>query len=210
MLSYAGASRAHCDTLDGPVVAAARQSLETGRLGAVLAWVRPGDEQLIRTAHASAVAARGPGGAAREAADRTFFETLVRVHRSGEGASFTGLKPAGTDLGPALVAADRAIDVGSVEEAERLLVEAVRDGLHQRFAALRARQPPGEDVAAGRAWVAAYVDYVHFVERVHAAAAATGAGHEHAAANNPHGPSGAGDAQEPTAGDAHHEHPHES
>ena len=93
--------------------------------------------------------------------------------RAGSAASFTGLKPAGTDPGPALVAADRAIDVGSVEEAERLLVEAVRHGLHERFAALRARQPPGEDVAAGRAWVAAYVDYVHFVERVHESAAAT-------------------------------------
>ena len=48
-----------------------------------------------------------PSAEARELADRYFFETLVRIHRAGEGAPYTGLKPAGRDLGPAVPAAVR-------------------------------------------------------------------------------------------------------
>jgi Family of unknown function (DUF6448) len=46
----------------------------------------------------------------REVADRYFFETVVRVHRAAEGASFTGLKPAGLDVGPIIPVAERAIE----------------------------------------------------------------------------------------------------
>ena len=54
-----------------------------------------------------------------------FFETLVRLHRAGEGAPYTGLKPAGRDLGPAIPAADRALETGDVEPLVRLLVGSV-------------------------------------------------------------------------------------
>lgn len=181
------AARAHCDTLDGPVVVAARQALETGKVNPVLAWVRPQDEKEIRAAFARARAVRQPGGEARELADTWFFETLVRVHRDGEGAPFTGLQPAGLDLGPAVPAADRALATGSPETVEKLLVAAVRAGLHERFEAVKARELPGDDVAAGRAWVAAYVPFVHWVEGVFEAAQAGAWSHaEHAGETHAH------------------------
>lgn len=185
----AGAS-AHCDTLDGPVVTAARAALDTGRLEPVLAWVQPGDEGEIRNAFASARAVRKGGKEARELADRFFFETLVRVHRAGEGAPFTGLKPAGTP-DPAVAAADRLVAKGEAKPLEELLVHAVREGLHGHVARLSREKPLGDDVAAGRRWVAAYVAFVHWAEGAYAAAA--GAGAEHGAA---HGapPPGAGHA----------------
>lgn len=161
---------AHCDTLDGPVVKAARTALETGKAGPVLAWVQAGDEAAVRAAFDHARAVRKLGPEARELADRFFLETLVRVHRAGEGAPYTGLKPAGQDLGPAVAAADKSIETGSPAEVEKLLVESVRHGLHQRFEALASQKKPGDDVARGRAWVEAYVPYVHWVEGVHAAA----------------------------------------
>lgn len=163
-------ARAHCDTLDGPVVEAARRALDGGKLAPVLAWVKPADEAEIRAAFQHAVAVRKLGPEGRALADRWFFETVVRVHRAGEGAPFTGLKPAGQDQGPAIPAADRAVATGSPEKVEALLVEAVRDGLRTRFAAVKARKPPADDVAAGRAWVEAYVPYMHWVEGVYAAA----------------------------------------
>ena len=43
--------------------------------------------------------------AAKTLADRYFMETAVRLHRLGEKAPYTGLKPAGTDFGPAIGAA---------------------------------------------------------------------------------------------------------
>jgi hypothetical protein len=173
LFSLAGlpaSARAHCDTLDGPVVKTARTALESGQVNPVLAWVRPQDEAEVKAAFARARAVRKLGKEARELADTSFFETVVRVHRAGEGAPYTGLQPAGQDLGPAVPAADQAIARRSPEEVEKLLVEAVRHGLHRRFAEVAARAQPAEDVAAGRAWVEAYVPYVHWVEGVYQAA----------------------------------------
>jgi hypothetical protein len=185
-------SSAHCDTLDGPVVEAARKALESGKLAPVLAWVQAGDEKEIERAFEQARAVRKAGGEARALADTWFFETLVRVHRAGEGAPYTGLKPAGLTLTPGVAAADVAVAKGDGAAVERLLVEAVRHGLHERFARVKAQRPPAGDVAAGRAWVAAYVPFVHWVEAVEAAAAGGGAhgeGHagDHAASHaEPH------------------------
>lgn len=181
-LTAPAAARAHCDTLDGPVVATARASLDSGKIAPVLAWVQAKDEAEIRHAFDHARAVRKLGPEARTLADRFFFETLVRVHRAGEGAPYTGLKPAGQDLGPALVAADKAVETGSAAEVEKLLLESVRHGLRERFGKLAALKKPGDDVARGRAWVEAYVPYVHWVEGVHAAASRGGAHHPEAEA----------------------------
>jgi len=187
-------TRAHCDTLDGPVVKTARTALDTGKLAPVLAWVRPQDEAEIRAAFQKAVAARKLGPEAKVVADTWFFETVVRVHRTGEGAPFTGLKPAGLDLGPAVPAADQALQTGDLAPVEKLLVAELREGLHHRFELVRARKAPADDVAAGRAWVVAYVPFVHYVEGVYQSvkggAGEHGEGGEHAghAAQGHHGP----------------------
>ena len=49
---------AHCDGLDGPVVAAARQALDTGNPAHVLIWVQAKDELEIRTAFERTLAVR--------------------------------------------------------------------------------------------------------------------------------------------------------
>jgi hypothetical protein len=180
------AASAHCDTLDGPVVKTAQTALEKKDVAPVLAWVKPDGEAEIRTAFQEAVRARTASPASREASDRRFFETLVRVHRAGEGAEYTGLKAAGEGLTPGLRAADAAIEKKDASAVERALADAARSGVRQRFAALSAIKPPGADVAAGRRWVEAYVEYVHYVERAEAALAAGGAHaekHDHAAAS---------------------------
>ena len=162
---------AHCDTLDGPVVKTAAKALETGKLAPVLAWVKAKDETAIKTAFAETLAVRKLGPAAKELADRYFFETLVRVHRAGEGAPYTGLKPAGGVQDPALAAADRAVETGKGEPVAKLLGDGVKAGLAAKLAPLRARKAPGDDVAKGREWVEAYVAYVHYVVGVHQAVA---------------------------------------
>src|SRR5512139_635084 len=94
VLLYYEISRAHCDTLDGPVVAACVKSLETGNVNYVLIWVQDKDEQVIKESFSKTLNVRKLGGEAKELAEMNFFETVVRVHRSGEGAPYTGLKPA--------------------------------------------------------------------------------------------------------------------
>jgi hypothetical protein len=124
------------------------------------------------------MAVRNLGPQAKSLADHHFFETLVRVHRAGEGAPYTGLKPAGRDLGPAIPAADRALEDGSVDKVVSLLTEALRQGVHKHFhAAMGRRKFDVNDVTAGRRYVEAYVQYVHFVERLWRDATAAAHGH---------------------------------
>lgn len=169
---------AHCDGLDGPVVRAAEEALATGNVNLALIWVHQEVEEEVREAFMQAAAVRRLGPEAQVLADRSFFETLVRLHRAGEGAPYTGLKPAGSDLGPAIPAADRALETGAVRPLERLLTEAVRHGLHEHYEAVqRLKNYDPDDVAAGRRYVEAYVAYVHFVERLYQAATGAAEGH---------------------------------
>ena len=171
----------HCDGMDGPVVMLAKKALETGNVKLVLPWVRAQDEGEIRKAFEHAASVRKLGAQARELADTHFFETLVRIHRAGEGAPFTGLKPAGRDLGPAIPAADRALEDGSVDAVVRLVTDAVAQGIHERFHAVwNNRHFDPSDVEAGRKYVEAYVPYVHFVERLFDVAKESAHAHAHA------------------------------
>jgi hypothetical protein len=179
------ASRAHCDGVEGPVAKAAERALAAGKPDLALAWVHADGEAEVREVFAKAVAVRKLGGDARALADRWFLENLVRVHRASEGAPYTGLKPAGTDFGPVVRAADEAIDTGRGEKLHALLAGKDLHGAHERFEKVRRLRPDAEkSVAQGRAYVAAYVDFVHYVEAIHEGKAPShghGEGHGHGA-----------------------------
>lgn len=164
-------ARAHCDALDGPVVTEARAALEKGDVAPVLKWVRATDEAEVRAAFDKTRTVRALGPEAKSLADTYFFETLVRIHRAGEDAPYTGLKPAG-QVAPAVAAADKALATGKADPLVKAITEEVAQGIRARFAHVReAKQHKDESVAAGRAYVAAYVEYVHYVEGLHAAIA---------------------------------------
>lgn len=187
LAAIANPAFAHCDTLDGPVVAAARLALEEQDVTPVLKWVLPGQEAEVREAFTRALIVRKDGGEARELADRWFFENLVRLHREGEGFPYTGLVPAGTPVEPVIAAADRALEVGSGEELTDHLATAVAKGVETRFReALEAKEHAGDSVEAGREFVAAYVDFTHYVEAVGALAAAHGSAHGTSASDHGH------------------------
>lgn len=161
-------SYAHCDGLDGPVVKDARKALETGNVKLVLIWVKPEYQDEITAAFNKTMLVRKLSPEAKEFADMYFFETLVRIHRGGEGAPYTGLKPAGRDLGPAIPAADNAIETGSPKELVKFLDDAVHSGLHPLYMNVKEKKNfDPNNLDAGREYVKAYVEYVHFVEKVY-------------------------------------------
>jgi len=169
---------AHCDGLDGPVVKAAQNALETGNVNLVLIWVQKKDESEIKKTFQKALAVRRLNPQAKELADRYFFETLVRIHRAGEGASYTGLKPAGRNLGPAIPATDKALESGKVEPLVKLLTEATQTGVREQFKQVTAKKKFGkDDVSAGQEYVKGYVEFVHYVERIYEAAKNPAEGH---------------------------------
>ena len=172
------AARAHCDGLDGPVVKAAQRALAEHNVRIALIWVQKADEPEINRAFEKTLAVRKLSPEAKELADLYFFETLVRIHRAGEGAPYSGLKPAGRDLGPAIPAGDKALETGELDPVLHLLSAETKHGLHERFKDVSAKRTfARDDVNAGRAYVKAYVAYIHYVEGVHQAAKGTVHGH---------------------------------
>jgi quercetin dioxygenase-like cupin family protein len=179
---------AHCDTVDGPVVGAARQALARGDVTPVLKWVGPEHEAEVAAAFAHVLAVRPLGDDARELADRFFFETLVRLHREGEGVSYVGLKEAGSPVSPAVLAADLALESGSVDDLTAEITGAIDAGVQKRFRRAREmRMHAEESVAAGREFVAAYVGFTHYVEALEALAAGHPVEHGTAAGASPKG-----------------------
>lgn len=157
---------AHCDTLDGPVVADARIALAQGEVSPVLKWVSLENEKEILKAFEHTMAVRGLTPEAQELADRYFFETLVRVHRAGEGAPYTGLKAAG-NVEPVVAKADQALEHGSADKLISAISQHTQKGIHERFShALETKKHAQESVTAGREFVEAYVNYVHYVEKI--------------------------------------------
>lgn len=176
--------RAHCDTLSGPVVMSAKAAIAKGDVTPVLRWVKPDREGEVREAFKKTMAVRSKGADVRELADTWFFETLVRIHRAGEGAPYAGLKDEPAE--PVVALADKALDGGSADELIRKVAAHVAESLRARFdKALEARKHADESVSAGREFVEAYVEFVHSVEGIHQAA--SGPAHHEGGAGESHG-----------------------
>jgi hypothetical protein len=153
-------------------------------------------EKEIQEAFELTMAVRGKGETEKKLADRYFFETIVRVHREGEGAPYTGLKPAGPDPGPVIPMADKALETGDPKPLLSLIEVKIHEGIHEYYVeAMEKRKHAGESVEAGRAYVQAYVPYLHFVERLYKDATtpiAHGAGDVGDAGHGNSGPADAG------------------
>jgi hypothetical protein len=167
---------AHCDTLDGPVIQDARKALDAKDVTPVLKWVKPKDEKAVKAAFQKALTAKGANA---ESAHHKFFATLIKIHRAGEGAPFTGLKPAGT-VEPAVAEADKALASGSADALVKLVTDDITAGITRRFERAAATyKHKDESVAQGREFVEAYVEFTHYVEKLHMDATGKDAHGEH-------------------------------
>lgn len=175
--------QAHCDSLDGPVAKAVQKALETGNVNPVLTYAPATAEAEIRTAFDKSRKVRGLGVDARALADQAFMETVIRLHRAGEGAPYTGLKPAGIDYGPVIPAADHAVETGDLAKLKAVLSEEIEHALRERLAHVRELQKAplepktAAEVPAARERVSAELGFVTFAEGIRQAALGKGAEH---------------------------------
>jgi hypothetical protein len=111
------------------------------------------------------------------------METVIRLHRAGEGAAYTGLKPAGIDYGPVIPAAEHAVATGDTTKLKAALMEEIEHALHERLAHVRElRKAPLEpqtaaEVPDARERVRAELEFVTFAESIRQAALGKGAEH---------------------------------
>ena len=175
--------QAHCDTAEGPAVKDGRTALQTGNINHALAWIPADGEAELRDVFEKALTVRTLGAEAAELADRLFLETMVRIHRMGEGVGFTGIQPVGALVDPVVAAADAAIAEGSDAALLPMVPAERRAELHERFrAALAVKDFDVDDVAAGRRYLAAYVSFFKYAEgedHEHHGHEGHGHGHEH-------------------------------
>ncbi len=161
-------ARAHCDTTGGPVILEAKAALEKGDVTSILKWVKKENEEEIRVAFAKTVAVRAKGPEAKELADQYFLETLVRLHRVGEGAPYSGIKDEPVE--PIVALADNALAGGSADEMIEKINGHMATAIKEKFnKALEAKKNKDKSVEAGREFVEAYVIYMHYVEGIHTA-----------------------------------------
>ena len=146
----------HCDSMDGPVVTAARQALEAEDVRLILPYVPKDGEAEVIQAYDKVVRVRKDGALVRDVADMYFFETVVRVHRAGEGAPYTGLKPAGLSEGPVIPVAEKAIETGDPDGLLDTLATMVRAAIKQKFErVMHLKQHADASVDAAREYVEA-------------------------------------------------------
>ena len=158
----------HCDALDGPVVRAARAALVAADVDLVLPFVRLEGEDEVRSAFDETLKVRELGQEARDLADRWFFETVVRVHRAGEGAPYTGLKPSGLDVGPVIPAAERSLSEGSADGLLGVLCSELRMEVERRHAeAMILKRHANDNLAAMRSYVEAMLGLQVWAHSVH-------------------------------------------
>ena len=157
----------HCDALSGPVVSAAKKSIETGNINYVLIWIPENSEEDLKKALQKTITARKLGKEAKEVADKWFYETAVRLHRAGEGEGFTGLKPEGpTD--PIVEKAEKAIVKENAEDIIELMENTVENILRERFQrVLQTKSYDTDDVSAGRKYIEAYIEFVVFAHHLY-------------------------------------------
>jgi hypothetical protein len=155
---------AHCDAVDGPVAKAVGQALANRSVTPVLKWISKEQEAEVRAVFSQALLVRSLGPAARTLADRYLLETVVRLHRAAEGQPYTGLKPAGS-MDPMITAAEDALERQSVDALIEMANADVGQQIRRRFArAIELKHSSGSSLDAGRAFVAAYEEFIHAVE----------------------------------------------
>lgn len=183
LLFGAGEARAHCDSRGGPVAKAVLTALDDGNVNPVFAYAPAAAETEIRAAFERSRKVRGLGGEARALADDAFLETVIRLHRAGEGAAYTGLKPAGIDYGPVVPAAEQAVRTGDLTSLKAVLAEEIEHALAERLAHAREHRgvslEPGTaaEVPHARERVSAELGFVTFAESLRQAALGRGAEH---------------------------------
>jgi len=172
---------AHCDTTSGPVIPEAKAALEKGDVTAILKWVKKDNEAEIKAAFMKAVVVRAKGPEAKELADQYFLETLVRLHRAGEGAPYTGIKDEPVE--PIVAMADKALADGSADEMIKKMSGHMAAAINEKFTkVVEAKKNKDKNVESGREFVEAYVIYMHYVEGIHTAIMSAGAHHAEAGA----------------------------
>jgi hypothetical protein len=151
--------------MDGPLISDAKKSIEQHNVNYSLKWVPASKEKEVRDAFNLALKVRILSQDAKELADKYFFDTLVRIHRTAEGEPFTGIKPSGTPIDEKIKAADKSIAVGNLSPLRGMISKDKSAELTKKFEKVMSLKTfEVNNVTAGRNYIEAYVQFFRFAE----------------------------------------------
>ena len=156
---------AHCDTMNGPLIKDARLAIAQNNINYAFKWVSSKNEAEIKDAFKLMMKVRETGPEGKELAEKYFFETLVRIHRTGEGMPYTGIKPSGTPIDEKIMAADKSIESGNLSPLKDIISKEKLAELTMRFnKVMSLKNFDVNNVEAGREYIEAYVLFFKFAE----------------------------------------------
>jgi hypothetical protein len=157
---------AHCDTMDGPLIADARKAMSQNNVNYVLKWVSAANESEIRAAFTLVMKVKGLSSEAKQLSEKYFFDTIVRIHRAGEGVPFTGVKPSGTPIDEKVLAADKSIEIGNISPLKSKVSKDDMPELTKLFdKVMSLRNFDINNIEAGRDYIEAYVQFSQVCRR---------------------------------------------
>lgn len=160
---------AHCDTLNGPVITAAKKAIESKNVNLVLIWVKNSEEYKVKEMFQKTIIDRNANLAEKDRIDMLFFENLVRIHREGEGVYFDGIKAIDTKIDPVIIQADEAIETGLVTSLLKEMNAELSESIQKDFTeVMKKKNYNPNDVNSGREYVDSYVKFLHRIEMLNA------------------------------------------
>ena len=163
--AFATNSNANCDTIDGPTVIDGQRAMKENNINYALKWIQPNAEKELKEAFNLSMKVKDLSPESKQIAEKYFFGELVRIHRQGEDAPYTGVKPAGTTIDKKVLAADKSIEIGNLTPLESLIEKDKKAELKKRFDKVMAlKNFDTNNVDAGREYIEAYVKFFKFAE----------------------------------------------
>ena len=107
--------------MDGPTVIDGQKAMKENNINYALKWVQPKAEKELKEAFELSMKVKDLSPESKQISEKYFLGELVRIHRQGEDASYTGVKAAGTTIDKKVLAADKSIELGNLSPLENLI-----------------------------------------------------------------------------------------
>jgi hypothetical protein len=157
----------HFDEIQGPVMNAAKMALETGNVNYVLIWVPEESENTLKNLLEKTCCERSSRKNMQNQALDWYFETVNRFHSAGRWSDYLNMKFEGLNKKPIVLKVERAIETGNFEEIRGFIPVTYVGDAKQRFQhVMNKRNYSVNNIAAGRAYVSAFYDFIGYVHNL--------------------------------------------
>ena len=155
------------DVMQGPVVKAAKMSLETGNVNYVLIWLPEESENSIKNLLEKTCCKHSSKMNMQNQAYDWYFATVNRFFSASRSRDYLTVQFGGLSEKPLVLKVDKAIESGNFEEIRDIIPVSHEADAKQRFQhIMNMRNYPVNNIQSGRAYVSAFFDFARYVHNL--------------------------------------------